>query len=165
MGQSGADGSFHSRPSFRRQVLQSLQRSTRWRGTIDINFAFCGIDLAACVKSGSRIMCSYFIAPTRRSGRLEDGDDQSKSSTQSAIRAVPLKAPNQLWLTDLTYLKITEWGWYHLSTAPDDFSRFVVTWKLCATMKAQRHGHTRSGAGGVRPRSNDRRSPTAASVG
>ena len=45
--------------------------------------------------------------------------------------------PNQLWQTDFTYLKITGWGWYYLSTVLDDFSRFIVAWKLCATMKAQ----------------------------
>jgi Integrase core domain len=46
-------------------------------------------------------------------------------------------APNQLWQTDFTYLKITGWGWSYLSTVLDDFSRFIVAWKLCATMKAQ----------------------------
>jgi transposase InsO family protein len=46
-------------------------------------------------------------------------------------------APNQLWQTDFTYLKITGWGLDYLSTVLDDFSRFIVAWKLCATMKAQ----------------------------
>jgi len=45
-------------------------------------------------------------------------------------------APNQLWQTDFTYLKIIGWGWYYLSTVLDDFSRFIVAWKLCATMRA-----------------------------
>ena len=36
-------------------------------------------------------------------------------------------APNQLWQTDFTYLKISGGGWYCLSTALDDFSRFIVT--------------------------------------
>lgn len=45
-------------------------------------------------------------------------------------------APNQLWQTDFTYLKIVGWGWYYLSTVLDDFSRFIVGWKLCATMRA-----------------------------
>jgi len=46
-------------------------------------------------------------------------------------------APNQLWQTDFTYLKIVGWGWYYLSTVLDDFSRFIVAWKLCATMRAE----------------------------
>jgi transposase InsO family protein len=46
-------------------------------------------------------------------------------------------APNQLWQTDFTYLKITGWGWYYLSTVLDDFSRYIVAWKLCSTMKAE----------------------------
>lgn len=44
-------------------------------------------------------------------------------------------APNQLWQTDFTYLKVTGWGWFYLSTILDDFSRYIVTWKLCRTMK------------------------------
>ena len=45
-------------------------------------------------------------------------------------------APNQLWQTDFTYLKVIGWGWFYLSTILDDFSRFIVAWKLCTTMKA-----------------------------
>ena len=44
-------------------------------------------------------------------------------------------APNQLWQTDFTYLKVTGWGWQYLSTILDDFSRYIVAWKLCTTMK------------------------------
>jgi len=44
-------------------------------------------------------------------------------------------AINQMWQTDFTYIKIVGWGWYYLSTILDDFSRYVVAWKLCTTMK------------------------------
>src|SRR3954462_9543973 len=46
-------------------------------------------------------------------------------------------APNQLWQTDFTYLKVTGLGWFYLSTVLDDFSRYIIAWKLCTTMKAQ----------------------------
>ena len=32
---------------------------------------------------------------------------------------------------------MTGWGWYYLSSVLDDFSRYIIAWKLCATMKAE----------------------------
>jgi len=45
-------------------------------------------------------------------------------------------AINQMWQTDFTYIKIIGWGWFYLSTILDDYSRYVIAWKLCTTMKA-----------------------------
>ena len=44
--------------------------------------------------------------------------------------------PNELWQTDFTYLKVIGWGWFYLSTILDDYSRYIIAWKLCTTMKA-----------------------------
>jgi len=46
-------------------------------------------------------------------------------------------APNQLWQTDFTYLKVIGWGWFYLSTILDDYSRYIIAWKLCTTMRAE----------------------------
>ncbi len=43
---------------------------------------------------------------------------------------------NEMWQTDFTYCKIMGWGWHYLSTVLDDFSRFVIAWRLCTTMSA-----------------------------
>ncbi len=45
--------------------------------------------------------------------------------------------PNEMWQTDFTYFKIIGWGWFYLSTILDDFSRYIIAWKLCTTMKAE----------------------------
>ena len=50
--------------------------------------------------------------------------------------AEPTTAPNQLWQTDFTYLRVIGWGWFYLSTVLDDFSRYILAWKLCTTMTA-----------------------------
>jgi putative transposase len=65
-------------------------------------------------------------------------------------------APNPLWQTDFTYLKVIGWGWFYLSTILDDFSRYIIAWKLCTTMKADdvtdtlQLARAASGCGGAR---------------
>jgi len=46
----------------------------------------------------------------------------------------PTTRVNEMWQTDFTYFKITGWGWYYLSTVLDDFSRFIIAWRLCVSM-------------------------------
>ena len=49
----------------------------------------------------------------------------------------PTTRVNQLWQTDFTYLKVVQWGWYYLSTVMDDYSRYILAWRLCTSMSAQ----------------------------
>lgn len=45
--------------------------------------------------------------------------------------------PNEMWQTDFTSFKIIGWGWMYLSTVLDDFSRYIIAWKLCTNMRAE----------------------------
>ena len=46
----------------------------------------------------------------------------------------PTKRVHEMWQTDFTYLRVIGWGWYYLSTVMDDFSRFIIAYKLSPTM-------------------------------
>jgi transposase-like protein len=48
----------------------------------------------------------------------------------------PTKRINELWQTDFTYFKITGWGWYYFSSILDDYSRYIIAWKLFSGMAA-----------------------------
>src|SRR4030095_6300520 len=48
----------------------------------------------------------------------------------------PTKHVHEMWQTDFTYFKIVGWGWYYLSSVLDDFSRYILAWKLTPTMAA-----------------------------
>ena len=48
----------------------------------------------------------------------------------------PTTRVHEMWQTDFTYFRIVGWGWYYLSTVLDDFSRYIIAWKLSPTMGA-----------------------------
>ena len=48
----------------------------------------------------------------------------------------PTTRVHEMWQTDFTYFRIIHWGWYYLSTVLDDFSRYIIAWKLSSTMGA-----------------------------
>ena len=48
----------------------------------------------------------------------------------------PTTRVHEMWQTDFTYFRILHWGWYYLSTVLDDFSRYIIAWKLSPTMGA-----------------------------
>ncbi|MGZ3416010.1 MAG: DDE-type integrase/transposase/recombinase, partial [Isosphaeraceae bacterium] len=44
--------------------------------------------------------------------------------------------PNQMWATDGAYLMVPGWGYYYLVTVLDDYSRFILAWRLQTDMTA-----------------------------
>jgi transposase InsO family protein len=44
--------------------------------------------------------------------------------------------PNEMWATDGAYLKVVGWGYYYLVTVLDDYSRFILAWRLQLDMTA-----------------------------
>jgi putative transposase len=44
--------------------------------------------------------------------------------------------PHQMWATDASYFRVVSWGYYYLVTVMDDYSRFILAWKLQRDMSA-----------------------------
>ena len=73
--------------------------------------------------------------------RILSAEDLITAPAHVVIRAADefrdkTSRPNELWQTDFTYLKVIGWGWFYPSTILDDYSRYIIAWKLCTTMKA-----------------------------
>lgn len=80
----------------------------------------------------------YFISESS-TYRILKGFDLVESTAFRVMSAAekykhPTKRIHELWQTDFTYFKIQGWGWYYLSTVLDDFSRYILAWKLTPTM-------------------------------
>jgi transposase InsO family protein len=41
-----------------------------------------------------------------------------------------------MWATDASYFRVVGWGYYYLVTVMDDYSRFILAWKLQRDMAA-----------------------------
>lgn len=82
----------------------------------------------------------YFISETRVS-RILKGYDLITSPAFALVKASdrfthPSQRVNELWQTDFTQFKVVSWGWYYLCTLLDDFSRYILAWRLAPTMAA-----------------------------
>jgi len=42
-----------------------------------------------------------------------------------------------MWQTDFTQFKVMGWGWYYLCTVLDDYSRYILAWRLSPTMTSE----------------------------
>jgi transposase InsO family protein len=49
----------------------------------------------------------------------------------------PTTRVNEMWQTDFTQLKVIGWGWYYLCTVLDDYSRYILAWRLAPTMASE----------------------------
>ena len=49
----------------------------------------------------------------------------------------PTKRVNEMWQTDFTQFLVLDWGWYYLSTVLDDYSRYILSYTLSRTMRAE----------------------------
>jgi len=69
----------------------------------------------------------------RREGLVKRQDTQLSAAKEYHTKTT---RPHQMWATDASYFRVVGWGYYYLVTVMDDYSRFILAWKLQKDMSA-----------------------------
>jgi putative transposase len=69
----------------------------------------------------------------RREGLVKRQEIQPTAANEYHTKTT---RPHQMWATDASYFKVVGWGYYYLVTVMDDYSRFILGWKLQKDMSA-----------------------------
>jgi len=69
----------------------------------------------------------------RREGLVKRQETQLSAAKEYHTKTT---RPHQMWATDASYFCIIGWGYYYLVTVMDDYSRFILAWKLQKDMSA-----------------------------
>lgn len=63
--------------------------------------------------------------------------DNEKANIKNLIKNLVIYKTNQVWVTDITYIRTKEEGWVYLSSIIDLFSRKVIAWNIGRNMKKE----------------------------
>ncbi len=69
----------------------------------------------------------------RKEGLVKRQETQIMAAKEFHIKTT---RPHQMWATDASYFRVVGWGYYYLVTVMDDYSRFILAWKLQKDMSA-----------------------------
>jgi transposase InsO family protein len=69
----------------------------------------------------------------RREGLVKRQETQLTAAKEYHTKTT---RPHQMWATDASYFRVVGWGYYYLVTVMDDYSRFILSWKLQKDMSA-----------------------------
>lgn len=110
-------------------------QSRQTYGSPRIHHALKTQGIALSKKRVARLMKSAGIAvlPARRFVVTTDSDHDQPIAPDLLQQDFTATAPNQRWVTDITYVPTAE-GWLFLAAIVDLFSRRIVGWAMDATM-------------------------------
>jgi putative transposase len=69
----------------------------------------------------------------RREGLVKRQETQLMAAKEYHTKTT---RPHQMWATDASYFRVVGWGYYYLVTVMDDYSRFILAWKMQKDMSA-----------------------------
>jgi putative transposase len=112
------------------------QRSRRTYGRRRIHRQLQRDGVACSQGRVARLMRTAGISGRRRRGFRRTTDSQHSLPVAPNLlgRRFRASAPNQVWLSDITYLPCRE-GWEYLATVMDLYSRRIVGWAMQASLE------------------------------
>lgn len=97
-----------------------------------------GVDVARCtVERLMRVEGITGVVATRGRPRTTVPGDAASRPRDLVERDFTAPAPNQLWVTDITYVEMAGGGFCYAAFVIDVFSRAIVGWQVSDTMKAE----------------------------
>lgn len=120
------------------KIAQIYYDSKKIYGAPRIKAVLCKEGLNISVKSVSKYMnllglkSIVYLNHPKSNNKLSDYE---KSLIVNRIKDLNIIRPNQVWTTDITYIKTKEEGFVYLSSIIDLFSRKVIAWNIGRNMK------------------------------
>ena len=113
------------RPEEEAIVLAVAREMPSWRSRQLAAYLTDHLDLAVSTSTVYRIL--------RREGLVKRVEYQLAAGKEYRHKTT---GPHQLWATDASYSRVVGWGYYYLVTVMDDYSRFILAWKVQRDMTA-----------------------------
>ena len=113
------------RPEEEAIVLAVAREMPSWRSRQLAAYLTDHRDLAVSASTVYRIL--------RREGLVKRVEYQLAAGKEYQHKTT---GPHQLWATDASYFRVVGWGYYYLVTVMDDYSRFILAWKVQRDMTA-----------------------------
>ncbi len=120
------------------RVTDAHEASRRTYGAPRIHAVLARMGTRVGRKRVARLMRERGIeGVSRRRGRrsLTKSDPKAAPAPDRVSRAFSAEGPNQLWITDITYIATNE-GWLYLAIVVDMWSRRIVGWSMREDMSA-----------------------------
>jgi len=127
----------------RQQIGQAAQQSHRdSHGTYGYRRVHRDLvddhEITCCRETVRRVMAELglFGRHKRRFVKTTDSNHEEPIATNRLQRDFTATRPDQKWLADITYIRLTE-GWLYLAVILDCFSRRIVGWSLSRQIDAE----------------------------
>ena len=107
------------RPQEERSILEAAREMPELSSRQLAAWSTDNLGFAVSESTVYRILC--------REGLVKSPEMQLKAGKEYHRKTT---GPHQMWATDASYFKVIGWGYYYMVTVMDDYSRFILSWKL-----------------------------------